>query len=45
MVGFQPKLTHVMWTPIVEVANAARLTATVDLDRIIADQASFSIRM
>ena len=30
---------------IAEVANVARLTATVALDRIIADQASFPIRM
>ena len=34
-----------MWTTIAEVANAARLTATVAPDRIIADQASFPIRM
>ena len=34
-----------MWTTIAEVANVARLTATVALDRIIADQASFPIRM
>ena len=30
---------------IAEVANVARLMATVELDRIIADQASFPIRM
>ena len=34
-----------MWMTIAEVANAARLTATVAPDRIIADQASFPIRM
>ena len=34
-----------MWTTIAEVANAARLTDTVAPDRIIADQASFPIRM
>ena len=34
-----------MWTTIAEVANVARLMATVALDRIIADQASFPIRM
>ena len=34
-----------MWTTIAEVANVARLTATVAPDRIIADQASFPIRM
>jgi hypothetical protein len=30
-----------MWMTIAEVANAARLTDTVALDRIIADQAAF----
>ena len=34
-----------MWTTIAEVANVAQLTATVAPDRIIADQASFPIRM
>ena len=45
MLGLKPSFEHVMWTQIVEVANVARLTATVAPDRIIADQASFPIRM
>ena len=45
MLGLKPSFEHVMWTLIVEVANVARLTATVAPDRIIADQASFPIRM
>lgn len=36
---------NVMWTLTVVEANAVQLTATVAQDQIIADQASFPIRM